>query len=111
MIFLPVIHLIMREKKMLNFRHVQFVLLDLQPVGHKPCKTVPGGQKRHFPLAVFHENYKILKMFCQISLKICSLLNFRVLDQNLMIKRDEFEWKLCYFDVLVRLRISKNCKK
>ena len=93
---------------MLNFSPIQFVLLDLWPVKDNPCRTVPGGQKHYFPLAVFHENYNILKMLCHISLKTCSLLNLTVLDQNLMIKRDEFEWKLCCFDFSVRFRISKN---
>ena len=55
---------------------------------------MPEVQKRHFPLAVLDENYNILKMLCQISLKICILLNVRVLDQNLTIKKG---WKLCYF--------------
>ena len=31
-----------------------------------------------------------------------------MLNQNLIDKRDEFKWKLCYFDVLVRFVISKN---
>ena len=55
---------------------------------------MPEVQKRHFPLAVLDGNYNILKMLCQVSLKICILLNVRVLDQNLTIKK---EWKLCYF--------------
>ena len=95
---------------MLNFSPIQFVLLDLWPIKDNPCRTVPGGQKHCFPLAVFHENYNILKMLCHISLQTWSLLNLTVLDQNPMIKRDEFERKLCCFDVSVRFRISKNLR-
>ena len=92
------------------FSPIQFLLLDLWPIKDNPYRTMPGRQKLHFCLAVFHEDY-ILKALCQILLKIWSLLNFRVLNQNLVVKSDEFKWKLCYFDVLVRFRISKNCQK
>ena len=46
-----------------------------------------------------------------ISLKIWSLLNFRLLNQNLMVKRDKLKWELCYFDALVKFRISESCQK
>ena len=48
---------------MQNFSLIQFVLLYLWTVEYNPCRTVPGGQKIHFPLAVFHENYDILKIW------------------------------------------------
>ena len=72
--------------KMLNFSPIQFVLLDLWSIKDNPCRPVPGGQKLHFFLAVFHKSYNILKTLCHMSLKIWSLPNFRVLDQNLMAK-------------------------
>ena len=93
------------------FSPIQFVLSDLWPIKDSPYRPMPGRQKLHFCLTVFHEKYNILKTLCQISLKIWSLLNFRVLNQNSVVKSDEFKWKLCYFDVLVRFRISENCQK
>ena len=75
---------------------------------------LPGGQKLHFHLTAFCKNCIFLRTLCQIwnvKLKLCSLLNFRVLNQNLMVKRDEWRCKLCYFDVSVRFKISKNCQK
>ena len=110
------------------FNLIQFVLLDLWPIKDGPCRPLPGGQKLHFYLAAFCKKY-ILGTFCQIKLKICNLLNFRVLNQNLMVNRDEYiifskawkmiklllilfiNWKLCYFDISVRFRISENCQK
>ena len=62
-----------------NFSPIQFAHLDLWPIKDKACRAVPGKQKLHF----CH--------FCQISQKTSSLLNFRVLHQNLMIKSNEFE--------------------
>ena len=97
--------------KLQIFSPIQFVLLDLWPIKDNSYRPMPGRQKLHFILAVFHKNYNILKTLCQISLKIWSLLNFWVLNQNLVVKSDDFKWKLCYFDVLVRFRISKNCQK
>ena len=80
------------------FSLIQIVLkLDLRPVKDGPCRSLLGGN--------------ILRMLCQIELKIYGLLNFRVMNQNVMFKRDEYKWKLCHFDVLVRFRISENCQK
>ena len=75
-----------------------------------PCRTVPGGQKLHFCLAPFCKNCNIFRTVCQIKLEICSLLNFRVPNNNLMVKRDECKWELCYY-VSVRFWISQNCQK
>ena len=88
--------------KMQIFNLIQFVLLDLWPIKDGPCRPLPGGQKLHFYLAAFCKKYNILGTFCQIKLKICSLLNFRVLNQNLMVNRDEYiifskAWKMISF--------------
>ena len=40
----------------------QFVLLDLCPVKDGPYRPLPGGQKLHFCLAVFHKNFNILSV-------------------------------------------------
>ena len=93
--------------KIQNFSLIQFALLDLWPIKDGPCRPLPGGQKLHFHLAGFCKSFNILRMLCQMRLKICNLLNSRVLNQNLMIK-SECKWKICYFDILVRLRISEN---
>ena len=91
------------------FRLIKFVLLELWPMKDDPCGPLPGGQKLHFCARVFCKNCNILRRLCQMKLKICSLLNFRMLNWNLMVKRDECTWKLCYFGVSVRFRI--NCRK
>ena len=99
MIFLPVIHLIMsgQNAKFQSHTICTFGFKTCQPVKYNPCRTMPEVQKFHSPpspLLVPHEKYNILKMLCQILLKTFSLLNIRVLDQNLMIKRER---KLCSF--------------
>ena len=93
------------------FSWIQFVLLDLWPIKDSPCRPLPIGQKLHFSLAAFCENCNILRTLSQIKLEICNWLNFRVLNQNKVVKRDEYKWKLYYFDVSDRFRISKNCQK
>ena len=40
----------------------QFVLSDLWPVKDGPYRPLPGGQKLHFCLAVFHKNFNILSV-------------------------------------------------
>ena len=40
----------------------QFVLLDLRPVIDGPYRPLPGGQKLHFCMAVFHINFNILSV-------------------------------------------------
>ena len=109
-IFLPVIHFSTSGQNV-NFSLIQFVFLDLWPVKDNPYRPMPGGQKLRLCLTVFHKNYNILKTLCQISLKIWSLLNFRVLNQNMMVKRDEFKWNIRCFNVLGRFGISENCLK
>ena len=72
---------------------IQYVLLNLWSIKDGPCRPLPGGHKLHFCQAALCKNFNILRTLCQI----CSLLNFRVLNQNLMIKRYECKLKLCYF--------------
>ena len=73
---------------------IQFVLLDLLPIKYSPNRPMPSGEKLHFCLAVFHKN-NILRRLSDLN-----FLNVSFLNQNLMVKRGEFKWKLCYFDVL-----------
>ena len=73
---------------------IQFVLLDLLPIKFSSYRPLPSGQKPHFYLAVFHKN-NILRRLSDLN-----FLNFSLLNQKLMVKRGEFKWKLCYFDVL-----------
>ena len=75
------------------FSLIQFVLLDLWPVKDAPYRPLPSGQKLHFHLAAFSKNCNILRIHGQIKLKICNWQNFRVLNQNLIVKRDEYKWK------------------
>ena len=72
---------------------IQFILLNLWSIKDGPCRPLPGAHKLHFRQTAFCKNFNILRTICQI----CSLLNFRVLNQNLMIKRYECKLKLCYF--------------
>ena len=92
------------------FSLIQFTL-DLWPVKGGPFRPLASGQKLYFHLAAFCKNCNILRTLCHIKLNIFSLLNFRELNQNLMVKRDWYKWKLCYFYVSVRFRISENCQK
>ena len=93
------------------FSLIQFLLLNLWPIKDGPCRPLPSVQKLNFRLAAFCKKCDILRRLCQMKLKICSLLNFRVLNQNMMVKRDEYKWKLCYFDVSFTFRISENCRE
>ena len=104
------IHLSMSRQNT-NFQSNTVWTFGFMVLKDNPYRPMPGRQKLHFCLAIFHENYDIFKALCRISLKIWCLLNFRVLNQNLVVKNDEFKWKLCYFDVLIRFRISENCQK
>ena len=53
-----------------NAKFQSNALLDLWSIKDNPCRPVPGGQKLHFFLAVFHKSYNILKTLCHMSLKI-----------------------------------------
>ena len=46
---------------MQNFSPIQFVILDLWPIKDNLCRLVPGEQKLHFYLVVFHKNYNIFE--------------------------------------------------
>ena len=90
---------------------IQFLLLGFWPIKNGPCRPLLNEQKLRFCLSAFCKNCNILRTLCQIKLQICSLLSFRVMNQNLMVKRDEYKQKLYYLDFSVRLRVSENCQK
>ena len=76
-------------------------LVDPYPVGKN---SVSAKQPSIIP--TFH----ILRTPCRKKLKTYILPKFGLLNQNLLVKRDEWDRKSCCFDIFVRFTNYKNCQ-